>query len=100
MTPLFFNNTTNLWKKTKWKEVTNKISSILDKEKNIFVIDDNIDIKTLKVLKNLKNLHFKNVQIRKLNTNLQKNTFESNYSKKKLIQLMIRLEFVLLLLQI
>jgi hypothetical protein len=60
------------------------MSSVLKKEKSLIIIDEDIDTKTLKVLKNLQNLYSNNVRIRKLNTNLQKDTFESNYSKEKI----------------
>lgn len=83
-TPIFFHNSTNLWKKIRWNVLTEKMSSVLKKEKSLIIIDEDIDTKTLKVLKNLQNLYSNNVRIRKLNTNLQKDTFESNYSKEKI----------------
>ena len=56
----------------------------LKNKKNLILVDDDLDLKSLKILKNIQNQHFPNVQLRKINNRLQNVNFESNLFLNKI----------------
>ena len=77
-------NNSNLYIDTNWKNIIDLISINLKDKKNLILVDDDLDLKSLKILKNIQNQHFPNVQLRKINNRLQNVNFESNLFLNKI----------------